>query len=97
MRMAANRCGEPTGPICAQVPRSSTFVANYTADMGCAFFQAVERRRESTRVAAKGYKGHPLAPGGTLTITYRSLSHTPVVFRNLCGLSVPEFDALCRV
>lgn len=30
-------------------------------------------------------------------ITYRSLSKTPTVFRNLSGLSVREFDSLCRV
>jgi hypothetical protein len=29
-------------------------------------------------------------------ITYRSLSKTPAVFRNLTGLSVAEADALCR-
>lgn len=29
-------------------------------------------------------------------ITYRSLSRTPSAFKSLSGLSVPEFDALCR-
>ena len=29
-------------------------------------------------------------------ITYRSLSRTPAAFKSLSGLSVPEFDALCR-
>lgn len=29
-------------------------------------------------------------------ITYRNLSRTPAAFKSLTGLSVPEFDALCR-
>lgn len=29
-------------------------------------------------------------------ITYRTLSRTPSAFKSLSGLSVPEFDALCR-
>jgi hypothetical protein len=29
-------------------------------------------------------------------ITYRRLTQQPALFRNLCGLSRPEFDALCR-
>ena len=29
-------------------------------------------------------------------ITYRKLTQRPGMFRNLCGLSQEEFDALCR-
>ena len=67
----------------------------WLADWYADALKSLDFWRNSTKDAGEGEALVPSTRSCRM-ITYRSLSRTPAAFKSLTGLSVAEFDALCR-